>query len=293
MKNSIYVLTPARNIRPRSNKSPIRIAAVIGFFGFIVASPLAAVAGGGAELNAAGDRAFNTDDYVTSAKYYKLAVEAGSVEAEYSLAKQYQMGAGVQHNADVAIRLFVGAANAGVTRAMARAAYMYLDGDGIPQNLGLARKWAEAAAQRGDGGGSGLLGTMFDDGKGEPQDKCAALHWYRKADERGVTAFDIPEGDIYAAGQCGATDWSTARRLFEGPASKGNRLAIVRLHLLDRFERENLARAYGAALMAGAKNFVETLGSSAGDSSAHDSTQFNIWVEKNRVAGLNDNGTPR
>ena len=257
-----------------------------------VASPNTAVA---AQLNAAGDKAWEAKDYVAAAKSYRQAAAAGNVDAQYSLGVHYQMGRGVPRDPKVALQLLTAAANAGQAKAMARVAMMYWEPDGIPQNLPLARKWAEAAAQRGNVKGAALFGYLLDHGEGGPMDKCAALKWYLKAEAGGNTLGDVYVGTIYAAGQCGPANWPLARRYFERSAKEDNRLAQLSLQTLDRLESENRTRAYGAAIMAGVRTFVETVASSPGDDGSTDAEtiRFNNWVANNRSQGLNDNGTPK
>jgi len=92
-----------------------------------------------------------------------------------NLGFMYQIGHGVQHSVEEAVRWYRKAAEAGYARAQANLGLMYLNGYGIPRDEAQAVRWLRAAADAGDKRASTDLGLLYLAGRGVPQDDAEAF----------------------------------------------------------------------------------------------------------------------
>jgi len=96
-----------------------------------------------------GLTAYESGDYATALREWKLLAKQGNAVAQFNL---------------------------GV---------MYYNGQGVPQDDKTAVKWYRLAAEQGYADAQGNLGQMYRKGEGVPQDYKTAVKWYRLAAEQG------------------------------------------------------------------------------------------------------------
>jgi TPR repeat protein len=89
-------------------------------------------------------------DLLEANRWYELAAEAGSVDAQVAIATAYFLGRGAPKDLPQAARWYREAAKGGDVGAQYLLASMYEHGDGVPQDLRLARYWYAVAAQNRD-----------------------------------------------------------------------------------------------------------------------------------------------
>tara|TARA_Y100000588_G_C14257682_1_gene926248 strand:- start:478 stop:1077 length:600 start_codon:yes stop_codon:yes gene_type:complete len=89
-------------------------------------------------------------DYTKAAKYFKLAAENGSHEAQFALGCMYQSGHGVTQNFIEATSWYLKAAQADNPNAQFLLGLSYKDGSGVPRDPLESYKWIYLAAEGGN-----------------------------------------------------------------------------------------------------------------------------------------------
>lgn len=134
-------------------------------------------------------------------KWYRLAAEHGSPEAQFTLGVVYTGGKGVPKNEGEALKWYRLAAAQGLPQGQVNLGFMYANGQGVPKDEGEALRWYRLAAQQGFHTGQFNLGLMYANGQGVPKDNREALKWYRLAAEQGDAAAQYLLGATYAEGE--------------------------------------------------------------------------------------------
>jgi hypothetical protein len=124
-------------------------------------------------------------DYAEAARWYRLAAEQGSVEAQYGLGRMYRIGEGVPEDDAEAARFYRLAAEQGHVLAQVNLGVSYATGEGVLQDYVEAVRWYRMAAEQGDAEAQFLLGFYYSTGEGLPQDYAEAVRWLRLAAEQG------------------------------------------------------------------------------------------------------------
>jgi len=116
----------------------------------------------------------------------RAAADKGQAAAQYRLAKLYEIGEGVEANAETARQLTERAARNGNRIAMHDLALYFAEGrGGVPKDMKLAAQWFEKAAERGVVDSQFNLGVLFESGQGLPQNLEDAYIWYSIAAGQG------------------------------------------------------------------------------------------------------------
>ena len=76
-----------------------------------------------------------------SVEEVRARAERGDAEAEYSLARRYYKGTGVQQDYGEAVRWYRKAAEQGYAKAQFNLGQMYRAGEGLQQNYAEAAQW--------------------------------------------------------------------------------------------------------------------------------------------------------
>lgn len=97
-------------------------------------------------------------------RWFRKAVENGSVEAQTDLGILYETGGCVDKRPDIATRWYLKASKKGYAPAQAHLAKMYADGNGVRRNPRVAEKWYLAAAEQGLAAAQYELGKMYAEG---------------------------------------------------------------------------------------------------------------------------------
>ena len=93
-------------------------------------------------------------DYETAVKWYKLAAEQGSPNAQYNLGLMYHNGKGVTQNDKTAARWYKLSARQGLPLAQGNLGGHYAFGTGISKNFVEAYKWGTIADTNGNKNGA-------------------------------------------------------------------------------------------------------------------------------------------
>ena len=92
-------------------------------------------------------KAYDSGDYATARKIFKVLAEQGNARAQYSLGLMSYEGRGASQDYKEAAKWFRKAAMQGVTRAQYNLAGMYDKGHGVVQDYKEAAKWKSKAAE--------------------------------------------------------------------------------------------------------------------------------------------------
>jgi len=86
----------------------------------------------------------------TAIKWYKIAKDNGSAEAEYRLGLIYVGGDGVPSNYSQGFKFLIASAKKGYNHAQGEVSSLYLSGKGVRQNLILAHVWSNIGTANKD-----------------------------------------------------------------------------------------------------------------------------------------------
>lgn len=132
-----------------------------------------------------GFQAYEQEDYVEAARWFRLAAEQGRPKAQFNLGVMYDDGDGVPENDIEAVKWYRLAADQGDARAQHNLGLMYHNGSGVPQNDAEAVKWWRLAAEQGHARAQHNLGFMYGTGKGVPEDFVQAYKWLNLSAAQG------------------------------------------------------------------------------------------------------------
>jgi uncharacterized protein len=124
-------------------------------------------------------------DFIMAAQLYREAAEVGNAEAQNWLGYCYQHGIGVEANQQNAFEWYRRSADAGFAPAQNNLGLMYLTGKGTERSLLRAFENFERSANQGDHWGLNNLGGMYEMGWGVAKDSRRALEHYGRAVEAG------------------------------------------------------------------------------------------------------------
>jgi len=174
-------------------------------------------------------RAFSEERYAAAAADFKLLAESGDPEAQWLLGQCYEQGAGVLRHPVYAVRHYRLAAEAGIVQAQARLGEILLtglgaegvatdsavqtiesattrpsvfqklfpDGVSVAPKLDEAARWNTMAAESGEAGAQARLGHHFASGTGLERDLDRAAHWFKAAAEQGHVAGELGFGLLH------------------------------------------------------------------------------------------------
>src|SRR5579864_7696819 len=122
-------------------------------------------------------------NYAEALRYYRLAADQGSAEAQCGLANMYREGQGVPQDDKEAVWLYRLSAEKGWPPAQFNLGVMYDNGRGVPQDYAEAARWYKITADLDIADAEYNLGVLYANGKGVPQDYKEAARLYRRAAE--------------------------------------------------------------------------------------------------------------
>ena len=128
-----------------------------------------------------GMSAYETGDYATALREFKVLAELGHVDARFNLALMYKDGQGVVQDYKAAVKWYREAAEEGNVFAQYNLGFMYKDGQGITQDDKEAVKWLRKATEQGFADAQHGLGVMYESGLGVTQDNVYAHMWWNIA----------------------------------------------------------------------------------------------------------------
>lgn len=177
---------------------------------------------------------YKNQNYVVSARCFKVLAEQGNPAALSWLGLQFAEGKGVQQNYSEASKLYIKAAEKGHADAQFQLAALYQKGLGVKLNIEEAVKWYKKAADQGHRNGQFSLGNIYRDGKGIKQDFSEASRWYKRAAEQGLSTAQSELGFLYISGKGVSQDYDEAVRWFRKAADQG--LAVAQINLSHCYE---------------------------------------------------------
>lgn len=122
-------------------------------------------------------------DAQTGAAWYRIAADAGSPSAAFTLGVLYERGVAVERDATTAVEWYRKAAAGDVAVAKHNLALMLRDGRGVKQDGPKAVELLRAAARQGMTASMFTLGDMYERGGAVLKDPAAALAWFAIANE--------------------------------------------------------------------------------------------------------------
>tara|TARA_B110000977_G_scaffold195536_1_gene274179 strand:- start:661 stop:1806 length:1146 start_codon:yes stop_codon:yes gene_type:complete len=137
-----------------------------------------------------------TKDPKKAFNYYLEAARAHSNDdlgANYFVASAYDLGKGVEQDAELALYWYQKAAERGDVHSQTNLGIMYFNGEGTEKNHKMAFKFLQLAAEAGYPRGQFNLAEIYRDGSEfTPKDINVALHWFTLSAEQGY-AYSITE----------------------------------------------------------------------------------------------------
>src|ERR1051325_9682305 len=98
---------------------------------------------------ARGAAAADRGDFAEALRWYRIAAEKGSAEAQFEIGVLYDTGQGVTQDPAEALRWYQRAADQGFAPAQVNIGASYEAGEGVPQDYGEAMRWLRNAADQG------------------------------------------------------------------------------------------------------------------------------------------------
>jgi hypothetical protein len=170
-----------------------------------------------------------------AAQWYRLASQAGDIEANFLLATMILDGAFVERNEEEAASLLQTATAEGHTDSKQMLAMLHLEGRGVERDLNRGAQLMREAAEEGNVTAIYTLGILYAEGAGVRQDTREAYEWFDQAARRGNTEAQIELALGLLSGDAGDQDLSQERRVedaifwFRRAAEAGNPVAENRL----------------------------------------------------------------
>ncbi|MDC3418071.1 tetratricopeptide repeat protein [Aquibacillus salsiterrae] len=157
--------------------------------------------------------------------YYKEAAEKGHGDALNNYADMYLRGEYVEKNEKRALELFKEAADKGVPEAMYTLGYMYENGVGTNVDIEESKRWFTESALFGDVFAANRLGhEAVEEGLGD-----LAISWYQMAADRGDSYGEFNLGLCYENGIGTQANMKKAKYWYQKAALKGDDQAKHRL----------------------------------------------------------------
>lgn len=138
-------------------------------------------------------------DYIGAMKWFQMAANNASAEAQYTLAKIY-LWKKIVEDVNKAFQLFVKSAELGNANALNMVGMCYCYGYGVAKDYAEAIKWWLKASEVGNSEAQASLGYFYENGIGVVQDYTEAIKWYTKSAEQGQTIAQGRLGVIYFKG---------------------------------------------------------------------------------------------
>lgn len=214
------------------------------------------------------------EDYTQAMRWYRVASDKGSIEAQSAIAWLYRQGLGVPQDKVKSVELYLRAAEKGDSNAMINLAKAYLNGEGIDKNvekaMGLYHKAADAGnataqgylgylyvmgevqgyvfgrnyekaliyikqgAAQQDSLSQYLMGWMYHQGEGLRRDFVKAMEWYKKAAAQNMPNAINNIGQMYEQGEGVIADKNEAIKWYRRAAELNNKEAKANLARLRR-----------------------------------------------------------
>lgn len=170
-----------------------------------------------------------------AAEWYRLASQAGDMDAKFLLATMILDGAFIERNEEEAANLLIEATEADHTEAKQMLAMLHLEGRGVERDLERGAQLMREAADEGNVTAIYTLGILYAEGAGVRLDTREAYQWFDRAARRGNTEAQIELALGLLNGDAGEPDLTQQQRTenaifwFRRAAEAGNPVAENRL----------------------------------------------------------------
>jgi uncharacterized protein len=169
-----------------------------------------------------------------AAKWYRQAALAGSMEAQFRLAKLVSKGApGLKSDKSTAYKLFLTAAQKGHAPSQNEVGLMLQNGVGIAKDEKVAVDWYRKAADQGLATAENNLGVMLLNAQGAARNVDDAFKYFTKAAAQNDIWGLNNLGAMYQKGWGTQADIEKAKLYFKKAADLGNETAKSNLAKLE------------------------------------------------------------
>lgn len=171
-------------------------------------------------------------------KFFRMAAEQGSVDAQINMAVYYITGEGVETDIEKATYWFMKAAEQGDAQAQHNLALNYENGEGIEKDFIKAFKWMRKAAEQRYPPSLYSLARMYENGIGCKKDRVKAEELYKIAFDalNKCSAKELEDkylycflAEMYYDGKGVAKDLTKAFELYSKAAEVGSLAALCKL----------------------------------------------------------------
>jgi TPR repeat protein len=152
-------------------------------------------------------------NYVEALHDFRIAADAGHIDALCELGVLYYTGHGVLQSYPTAYAYFSKAASAGSGRAMGNVASMTGNGFGVAKDAAKALELAEKSIEMGDPFGLRIVANHYFNGNGVPRDYQMAAQYLQQSVDLGDGQAMKFLANMYESGYLGAPDPAKASEL--------------------------------------------------------------------------------
>lgn len=139
---------------------------------------------------------------VEAAKRFRIAADAGNIEAQAMLGGMYLSGLGVAQDFTQAFDWLQKSATKGNPTAESYIGAAYLNGVGLPEDKRKAAEWLKRAADQGHIDASAQLASLYEEGSdGLPKDVSKAIELYKVAARSGNPLAQANLASLYLNGE--------------------------------------------------------------------------------------------
>lgn len=170
-------------------------------------------------------------------QYYREAAEQGLAAAQHNLASMYRFGKGVPKDESEAANWYRKSAEQGFPYAQVWLADLYRLGNGVEKDPAEAAKWFRKAADQGHAHGQYGIGMSYALGEGVAKDEKVAAKWFRKAADQGHSEAEFYLGWFYDQGQGVPESRMEALKWFRKAAAQGHARAQLNLGFMYKHGR--------------------------------------------------------
>jgi uncharacterized protein len=190
---------------------------------------------------------------ISAMQFYRIAAEAGNLDAAVNLGNMYLKGATAAPNPAQAAAWFAAAAQKGHPVAEYSLALQYLEGKGVPQDSAKAAQFYLRAATHGTGSiraaAQNGLANLYRDGNGVEQSDKDAIKWYSEAVKGGNAAAQRSLAELYKSGRAeGLMKDADMVSLYKSAAMKGDADAQYNIGAMYEKGKHGIEPDIGAAI---------------------------------------------
>lgn len=119
-------------------------------------------------------------DYNNAVKYLRMAADKGHLDASGIIGTWFCTGLGVNKDFTEAHKYLKFALDGGSTNPLFQGwfGYLYLEGLGVKKDVAVGVTWTKKAADQGDGAAENYMGNIYAEGNGVQKDETKALNYF-------------------------------------------------------------------------------------------------------------------